>query len=159
MRADVWNMLTEAEQKARIDAAKKEKKAIAEKATKDMADMASKYMDLKPAARIQFVLDLQQEEINKTVRTHLEIQPLLNSEKLTILKSIRWAFMTHEQLVAASREPAFAMARDMIFVALSCKLDTYDATMKEEIEFSLVPRMAYKSTVINDQMVTEKKVQ
>lgn len=159
MRAEVWNLLTPAEQKARTDAVTKEKKAIADKEAAEMAAKATEYQGLKPLARIQYVLDLQQEAINKQVRQRLERQPLTNPEKMEIFKAVRWAFMTHEQLVAVSRDPAFELAREMIFTALSCRLDTYDATLKEDVAFSLVPRSAYKSTVVADQMVAEKKVE
>lgn len=53
----------------------------------------------------------------------LKIKPLTDEDKLRIFKSIRWTFMTHEELLKLSMDPDFTLAKSMIMQALSCKLD------------------------------------
>lgn len=59
---------------------------------------------------------------------------------------IRWAFMTHEQLVGISRDPQFTLAKDMVLSALSCRLDCYDTAHKDALNFSVQPRTRYSPT-------------
>ena len=75
------------------------------------------------AQRIQFVLDLKQEERNKEIENMLRLKPLSDADKIEIFKAIRWTFITHEELLALSMDPDFALAKSMIMQGLSCKLD------------------------------------
>jgi hypothetical protein len=61
--------------------------------------------------------------------------------------------MTHEQLVNVSRMPEFALAKDMVLTALSCRLDCYDTFKKEELGFSITPRTQYCPDAQHDASV------
>jgi hypothetical protein len=80
-------------------------------------------------------------------------QPVNDEWKLSFFKSVRWAFMTHEQLVTVSKMSECALAKDMVLTALSCRLDNYDTFKKEDLGFSITPRIRFSSSFKNDHTI------
>lgn len=54
------------------------------------------------------------------------IKPLTTDDKKEILKSLRYPFMTHEQLLDLLGKPGFEDARDFIREGISFKLSSYE---------------------------------
>jgi hypothetical protein len=55
-----------------------------------------------------------QNERNKVIKSRLLVKPVTETEKIDVFKSIRWSFMSHEQLIEVSMDREFELAREMI---------------------------------------------
>lgn len=60
------------------------------------------------------MLDYLQNERNKVIKSRLLVKPVTETEKIDVFKSIRWSFMSHEQLIEVSMDREFELAREMI---------------------------------------------
>ena len=60
------------------------------------------------------MLDYLQNERNKVIKSRLLVKPVTETEKIDVFKSIRWSFMSHEQLIEVSMDREFELEREMI---------------------------------------------
>jgi hypothetical protein len=153
IRPEIWALLSKPEQDARIKVYTAENAAITKKNDEEMKVDAVKYETLNNLERIQFLEDRSHNKFNEVIKGRLHREPFTDEWKLNMFKTIRWAFMTHEQLVNVSRNPEFVLAKDMVLTALSCRLDCYDTFKKEELGFSITPRTQYCPIAKNDASI------
>ena len=98
------------------------------------------YQGLDEAGRIQFILDMKQVQRNKEIEALLAIKPLTDACKIKIFKSIRFSYMTHDELLKLSMDPDFTLGKEMIMQGLSCKLNNYEHSGVTELLINLRPR-------------------
>ena len=72
------------------------------------------------------ILDLKQQQKNEEIDAMLRIRPLTDADKHRIFKTIRFSFMTHDELLRLSGSPEFALGKELILQGLSCKLNNYE---------------------------------
>jgi len=77
----------------------------------------------------------------------LEITKLSDSEKLQLLQTIKWPYLSHEELLKASTNPVISIAKDLIVEGLSIQLSSLDKTnTSHSYKVSKVPRKLYQLT-------------
>lgn len=102
---EVWSKLSEAEKKARVSAYDAEIKKIKDAVTaqkKEDTTSFHKFTKLQVEEKNQFLLDIAQREESKIIKSRLVLRPVTETEKIKIFRAIRWAHMSHEELVEAS---------------------------------------------------------
>ena len=86
------------------------------------------------------------EEVNllrKEADERMRIKGLRPSEKREIFKTIRYAFISHAELLKCSRDPLFHEAKEYLVEGLTYKIDPGEVFGKDETIISLKPRLHY----------------
>ena len=114
LKPELWALLDDTEKAARKAQYDARQKTLQDEIAAKRDEQSTKYQLMDTAQRIQFVLDLKQEERNKDIENMLRLKPLSDADKIEIFKAIRWTFITHEELLKLSMDPDFALAKSMI---------------------------------------------
>ena len=114
LKPELWALLDETEKENRRKQYEERQKVIKDAAAAKRDKQSETYQGLEKAKQIQFILDLKQDQRNQEIMEKLKIKPLTEEDKLRIFKSIRWTFMTHEELLKLSMDPDFTLAKSMI---------------------------------------------
>ena len=126
-----------------------EKKAKEEKEKQEKAD----YDALSPLDKIK--ADLRKEQAAKALEcdARLSIRKLSDDEKKQLFKTIRFSFMTHEELLALTANPAFALAKDFIVEGLSAKLSSFENAKNSGLQINLNKRDHLKVEDFEDELL------
>lgn len=73
----------------------------------------------------------------------MRVRGLRPADKKNLFKTIRFAFLTHQELLHASRDPLFHEAKEYLVEGLTYKIDPEEVLGKEETVISLTPRVHY----------------
>ena len=91
------------------------------------------------------MLDLLEKEALDAFNKRNQIKPLTDAEKEEIFKTIRFSFMTHQQLLSLLSEPVFEAAKEFIREGISFRLISYESEVNEDLNFKIntKPRTSY----------------
>ena len=98
---------------------------------------------LDDAGKIQWKKNNEVEKLRKEANERMRIRGLRPNDKRELFKTVRFAFLTHQELLQASRDPLFHEAKEYLVEGLTYKIEPEEVLGKEETVISLVPRVHY----------------
>ncbi len=83
-------------------------------------------------------------------QSRLKLQRLSKEEKKELFSTIRYSYMSHEDLLVLTADPVFEQAKDFIVEGLSAKLNTFENAIKKELSINLEPRTNFDPSKVQD---------
>jgi len=83
----------------------------------------------------------------------LKLKRLTKAQKVELFKTIRFSFMSHEDLLALTVNPTFDLAKAFIIEGLSVRLNPYENAIKGNNTINLEPRANYDPALCNHASV------
>ena len=65
-------------------------------------------------------------------------------EKIELFKTVRYSFLSHENLINLTSNKTFELAKDFILEGMSLKLNAFEAGIKQEPSINVNPRIHNK---------------
>ena len=151
-----WSNLSQEERENRKK--QQEEKDTQEKTKKEEEEKEAKaaYDALDELGKINFEWNKKVEVVHKECSERLKLQRLTKEEKKQLFQTIRYSYMTHEELIGLTSNPIFELAKDFIVEGLSAKLNTFENAIKSELKINLEPRTNYDPN--NTRMQDEAQV-
>lgn len=98
---------------------------------------------LDDAGKIQWAKDEEVNQLRKAADERMRIKGLRSTDKRELFKTIRYAFISHAELLKCSRDPIFDEAKEYLVEGLTYKIDPEEVFGKEDTIISLKPRQHY----------------
>ena len=96
------------------------------------------------AKRSDILIDFLKKEDATNFQLSKQIMPLTPEQKREIFKSVRYSFMTHQQLMKLLDEKGFEEAKDFIREGISFRLNSYENdTTDLQYSINTKPRECY----------------
>jgi hypothetical protein len=70
------------------------------------------------------------EAIHKVCSQRVQLKRLSQNEKIELFKTVRYSFLSHENLISLTSNKTFELAKDFILEGLSLKLNAFEAGIK-----------------------------
>jgi len=109
-----------------------------EKAKKD-----EEFNALDDQGKVQWKYKEQVEEMRKNASERMRVRGLRPEEKRELYKTIRFAFLTHQELLQCSRDPLFNEAKDFLVEGLTYQIEPEEVLDKDNTLISLRERANY----------------
>lgn len=143
-RAEVSPDKTEEEKKRE----REEREKAGEEAQPDPEEEEKKkreeeYNALDDKGKIQWRYSDEVEKLRKEADERMRVKGLRSEDKRKLFKTIRFAFLTHQELLKCSRDPLFNEAKEFLVEGLTYQIEPEEVIGKEETVISLVPRHYY----------------
>ena len=126
-----WSHLSDAEkegrEKAKVEAATKNAAAKEELAKAKETEFAA----LDPLGQENKKWENEVAKVAAKASGNLKLCRLTKAEKKELFKTIRYSYMKHEDLLALTADPVFALAKEYIIQGLSVRLNPYENGIKE----------------------------
>lgn len=143
-RSDIPYDKTREEKKAEREANQKEgEEPIPDPEEEEKKNKEEQYNALDDKGKIQWKYNDQVEQMRKKSHDRMRVKGLRSEEKKELLKTIRYAFLTHQELLKCSRDPLFNEAKEYIVEGLTHKIEPEEVEGKDDTLISLVPRYSY----------------
>jgi len=91
-------------------------------------------------AKIQFVLDCAQRDVNAEVKRRLVLAKVSETERMSLFKTIRWSFISHDELLQFAMDQALDLAKPLILEGLSSRLVNFEKTTQSVQLLKVKPR-------------------
>lgn len=69
---------------------------------------------------------------------------LTKDEKIELFKTVRYSYLSHENLISLTGNKTFELAKDFVLEGLSLKLNAFEAGIKQEPTINTNPRISNK---------------
>lgn len=69
---------------------------------------------------------------------------LTKDEKIELFKTVRYSYLSHENLISLTSNKTFELAKDFVLEGLSLKLNAFEAGIKQEPTINTNPRISNK---------------
>jgi len=151
-RIDIQPDKTEEEKKAEraaIEAAGEDVPPDPEEEEK--AKKEEEFNGLDDKGKIQWKYNEEVEALRKTASERMRVKGLRPEEKRELFKTIRYAFLTHQELLKCSRDPIFDEAKDFLVEGLTYKIEPEEVLDKDNTLISLNERAHYIINAEEDQ--------
>ena len=102
-----------------------------------------RFNGLDDAGKIQFLKTDEVDKLRKEAEERMRVRGLRSSDKRELYKTIRYAFISHAELLKWSRDPLFNEAKEYLVEGLTYKIDPEEVLGKDETIISLKPRLHY----------------
>ena len=84
------------------------------------------------------------EAIHKVCSDRVQLKRLRKDEKLELFKTVRYSYLSHENLISLTSNKTFELAKDFVLEGLSLKLNAFEAGIKTEPTININPRVQNK---------------
>jgi hypothetical protein len=114
--------------------------------TEEQVETASndeKFAALDDAGKIAWKYSIQVNEMHKKALERMKVRGLRTEHKRELFKAIRYAFLTHQQLLKISKDKLFEEAKEYIVEGLTFKIEPEEVRMKDDTLINLRPRESY----------------
>lgn len=102
------------------------------------------YNALDPAGKIQWLKNEEVDKLRKEANERMRVRGMRPEDKRELFKTVRFAFLTHQELLHCSRDPLFHEAKEYLVEGLTYKIEPEEVLGKDETVISLIPRVHYK---------------
>ena len=110
-----------------------------EKAKKD-----EEFKALDDQGKIQWKYTEEVDQMRKQADDRMRVRGLRPHDKKELFKTIRFAFLTHQELLKCSRDPIFDEAKEYLVEGLTYKIEPEEVLDKEDTIISLNERAHYQ---------------
>ncbi len=138
-----WSNLTEEERKKREEEETKKKEEEKKKSEEEVKKQADEFAKLDELGKIQATWRKKVEDTHNKSLDRLKLKRLTKAQKVELFKTIRYAYLHHEQLLAMTANPIFELAKNFIVEGLAFKLDP--KTLKKDPQINVEPRVYYET--------------
>jgi hypothetical protein len=98
---------------------------------------------LDDKGKIQWKYNEEVEKMRKAADERMRVRGMRPSDKKELYKTIRFAFLTHQELLKWSRDPLFDEAKEYLVEGLTYKIEPEEVLDKENTIINLYPRAHY----------------
>ena len=147
--------LTEEERARREEEQKRTEEEAKGRAAEEEQKRQEALAQLDEAGKIQFRCNEELEREKAAIEERLRVVRLKRNEKIELLRTVRYAFLKHEDLLKASENPALELATDMIIEGFSNRLDPYEHTDRFSQPKTKLRKRTYLK-LIEDEQAKEK---
>ena len=95
------------------------------------------------AGKIAWKYSIQVNEMHKKATERMKVRGLRTEQKRELYKAIRYAFLTHQELLKISKDKLFEEAKEYIVEGLTFKIEPEEVSMKDDTLINLRPRESY----------------
>jgi hypothetical protein len=81
------------------------------------------------------------EAIHKICSDRVQLKRLTKDEKIDLFKTVRYSYLSHENLISLTNNKTFELAKDFILEGLSLKLNAFESGIKQEPSINIHPRI------------------
>lgn len=98
---------------------------------------------LDDAGKIQWRKNEEVNNLRKEANERMRVRGMRPEDKRELFKTVRFAFLTHQELLHCSRDPLFHEAKEYLVEGLTYKIEPEEVLGKAETVISLIPRVHY----------------
>lgn len=103
------------------------------------------YNALDDKGKVQWRYNEEVEKLRREADERMRVRGLRSEHKRELFKTIRYAFLTHQELLKCSRDPLFNEAKEYVVEGLTFKIEPEEVLDKEDTLISLKERDHYVS--------------
>ena len=70
------------------------------------------------------------DSIHKLCSERVQLKRLTKDEKIDLFKTVRYSYLSHENLISLTGNKTFELAKDFVLEGLSLKLNAFEAGIK-----------------------------
>ena len=139
------HLLTPEEQKTRADRKEEENKKKEEEAKAKEDAYNTEYGALKDFEKYNWDWRKKVEAVSKDCIARAKITRLTKEQKTELFRTIRYSYMSHEELIMLTQNTVFELAKDFILEGLSFRLNSFENAIKKDTRINTEPRSNFQS--------------
>ena len=109
----------------------------------EKAKKEEEFNGLDDKGKIQWTYNEEVNKMRKVASERMRVRGLRPEEKRNLFKTIRYAYLTHQELLKCSRDPLFNEAKEFLVEGLTYKIEPEEVIDKEDTLINLDQRQHY----------------